>query len=342
MMLSLASAGCYTQLATRDSSRDDENEQQYAASDTTGSAAESPFFVYDDYRYMRYNMSFHYYHPGRWSYDVGAYYDPYYGGIYDPWYADTWYWPYGWRPYVMWPYPTWNAYGGYYGNHHGGYYGGYYGGHNGGGNHGGYTEGFNRAPLRQRTTGATRGTDSRGMRTPYSGSSGASQVSGAVTPGIRTRGPEQQPATPQQNEATRTSTTRGRANETAWWERNRQQDASSTQTQSVPAQPTRTQPTQPAGNGERRTRQANQSGTQTQTTQGTSPRTGTTAAPADHPRRERSSGTSNAGQGRTTQVAPSSQGRGSSAPASSGGGGGRSGGSSGGSSSGGGSRQRER
>jgi hypothetical protein len=325
-LLSLASTGCYTQLATREPSGDgeDDQQQQYTSSDTTGAGAESPFFVYDDYRYMRYNMTFSYYHPRRWSYDVGMYdggiYDPWYGGLYEPWYGDSWYWPYGWRPYVLYPYPTWNAYG-YYGNHHGGSYGG-------GWNHGGFADGNGRAPMRTRTTGATRGNTQGGMVSPN-----GSPTAGSSAPSIRTRdNAGQQPVTTRQAETPRTTTTRSRGNETPWWERSQQQSANASQTQAVTTQSTpRAQSHQPAGNAERRNRTMNQSPNSTGRT-GNSGSSGSSSGQ----RRERTS----SGQGRTTQVAPSSQGRGS-APASSGGGGQRSGGSSGGSSSGG-SRGRER
>ena len=127
-LVSLISAGCYTQFATRDGSRDRDDEQSYASTDTSDTGTDSQFFGDDEYRHMRYNMSFSYYHPGRWAYNTGWGYDPYYNGIYDPWYSDSWYWPYGWRSYLLYPYPTWTAYGAYYGHHYGGYYPGSHGG----------------------------------------------------------------------------------------------------------------------------------------------------------------------------------------------------------------------
>lgn len=325
-ILSLLSAGCYTQLASRGDSRDQyEDEEEYAGSDTSGASdinVNNYYFGDDEYRHNRFNLSFGYYHPGRWSY---------YSPIYDPWFDDPWYWPMGWRPYVMYPYPTWSPYGSYYGND---YYWGYY-------NHphhdswysGTVGEGGRGVPNRPRLVGTTRGDEPRGIRsrTPLVTPSGSVTTTGSAAPGIRTRATSEesrQPSVGQPAGNTGTTTTRTRGNDTPWWERAKQEAKSSSQTE---AATTRGTSQQPAGTAGRRSRQVEQA-PNSQSAPGTS----STPAASESPkqgRRERKSD----GQTRQQNVAPPSQQSQPrySPPANSGGSRERSGGSSsGGSSSG--------
>lgn len=346
-LLSIVSAGCYTQLASRESSRDDnDNEEAYVSSDTSGTQANCGYFGDDDYRQHRYSLSFNYYHPGRWAY---------YDGFYDPWIGDTWYWSMGWRPYVLYPYPTWYPYGSYYGNN---YYGGYY---NGGWSHGTFADGGRGVPNRPRFVGTTRGDDMRGLRArvPLASPSTLTQGNARRASGIRTRTPIVMPPTSAQSTATGASgirtrgslgeqgvssaseqaqpaNTRGsrtRRNDVPWWERAKQLERNTVQNRAVTTQPATEQPAVNTGR-QRRVEQ----------TQGSN--TGTTRGTGNQVKREQRERNSR-DQGTRQHVSPSSQQSQprSSPPASNGGGGReRSGGSSSnsGSSSGGGTRQRER
>jgi uncharacterized membrane protein YgcG len=327
-LLSMVSAGCYTQLATREGAGGAvEDEETYASSDTSTTAVNNAYFGDDDYRYHRFNLSFNYYHPGRWAY---------YDGVYDPWFDDPWFWPMGWRPYVLYPYPTWYPYGSMYGNDH------YWGYHNQGWSNGAMAGGGRGMPSRPRSIGTTRGDDPRGLRTRTPFVTPSASAGGATAPGsgIRTRGTVDEPRQPSAAEpgrSTTTSGTRTRGNDVPWWERTKQQDTKAGQNQNVTTQAPAQQPAASSGR-QRRVQQA----------PNTNPnnRPNSTPGASDRSKRTRNDG----GQTRSQpqQVSPPQSQPRSAPPASSGGrersGGSSSGGSSSnsGSSSGSGTRQRER
>jgi hypothetical protein len=312
--LTFLSAGCYTQLATREPAENEsvDNEDTYASEpDTTSGAVVNNYYFGDDvYRHSRFQMAFGYYSPYTW----GGY-----AGIYDPWFDDPWYWTYGWRPNVLYPYPTWYPYGGYYGHHYWGYYntGGYYSG-------GGYAHG-SAYPSRTRTmSGSSRGMEGYGIRSRAPGSYPTNAIASPGTAGpqtgIRTRGTSSDERNTVPTQATTSTRTRG--NDVPWWERVKQDEQRSQQSQ--PAASTQTQAQQG-----RRTRQAASQASSTRqaaASQGTQ-----SAAPA---RRQRSSGGGQANGGRQQHAAPAQTQSHASPPPANNGGGGRSGG---GSQSGGGS-----
>ncbi|MGE5314033.1 MAG: hypothetical protein ACM3Q4_04995 [Acidobacteriota bacterium] len=315
--LAVLSAGCYTQLSTREPSDDrayaDEEEYTQSSDTTDGTVINNYYFGDDAYRHARFRTSFHYYYPGGW----GGYLS-----VYDPWFDDPWYWTVGWRPYVLYPYPTW--YPGYYdpyyynqwGYHH--YYDPWY--------YPGWVGGVDRGnPHRTRTAGMMR---DNGRLRPNAGLPLASPASGTAAPsGTRMRDNGAERGTVNAQPSRSGSTTRTRGGDTPWWERVKQEDQRTQQ--SAPA--SATQP----GAERRRTRQTEQSpnsGTGSMEKGGQQQPQGTTSDRPKRERRERS------GESGSRQVAPQSHPHYAPPPSSSHGGGGRErsggGSSSGGSSSG--------
>jgi len=157
-------AGCYTQLESvgnEGSDRTNGDRDDYVYSDSTndqdsGGTAVDNYFNNDDYRSMRYRMSFHYYYPSRHLWATSIWFDPWYDDFYAyPW--DPWYRPGLWYPTIAYPYPYWYPGWGYY-PHYGPTYG--YGNWRGN-NYPLY--GATVEPGRRRTTGSTRGDDA-GLR----------------------------------------------------------------------------------------------------------------------------------------------------------------------------------
>lgn len=111
-------SGCYTQLATVDTYRYEDEE--YSEAEVVDSTDEDVSIQegYDDWS-PRYDIGFTYYYPWRTSFYWGTawyadpfYYDPwYYGYYYSPWYT-SWYYPHHY--YSHWYPRSYYYYGGYY------------------------------------------------------------------------------------------------------------------------------------------------------------------------------------------------------------------------------------
>ena len=212
-------AGCYTQMESvgnEGSDRRNGDRDDYAYSDSTsdqdsGGTVVDNYFNDDNYRSMRYRMSFNYYYPSRHMWAAGIWFDPWYDSFYaDPW--DPWYRPGLWYPTIAYPYPYWYPGWGYY-PHYGPSYG--YG-HWRGNNYPLY--GAAVEPGRRRTTGSTRGDDA-GLRIRGGAVAPATNPAPAnATPGgVRTRDVPGSVA-PATTDADRSTRRRSRE-EVPWWER---------------------------------------------------------------------------------------------------------------------------
>lgn len=216
-------AGCYTQIESvgnEGSDRRNGERDDYAYSDSTnnqdsGGTAVDNYFNDDDYRSMRYRMSFHYYYPSRHLWTTSIWFDPWYDDFYAyPW--DPWYRPGLWYPTIAYPYPYWYPGWGYY-PHYGPMYGyGNWRGHN-------YPlYGSTIEPGRRRTTGSRRGDDA-GLRVRGGAVAPATNPADGAAPGsqggLRTRDIPGSVA-PATTDADRSSRRRTR-DQVPWWERAR-------------------------------------------------------------------------------------------------------------------------